>query len=80
LNGASFSDADIDELLDSTADIVDPAERQAALEKLNKMAMEKIAVIPLHFQQDLYAAQKDNGIQFTPRPDRWLVYKEMAKE
>ena len=80
LNGASFSDADMDELLDSTANIVDPAERQAALEKLNKMAMGKIAVIPLHYQQDLYAAQKDKGIQFTPRPDRWLVYKEMAKE
>ncbi len=80
LNGAKFSDPEIDELLDSTANIVDPAERKAALEKLNHMAMEKIAVIPLHYQQDLYASQAGKGIQFTPRPDRWLVYKEMAKE
>jgi peptide/nickel transport system substrate-binding protein len=80
LNGTNFSDPEIDELLESTANIVDPAERKAALEKLNKMAMEKIAVIPLHYQQDLYAIQKGKGIQFVPRPDRWLVYKEMKKE
>ncbi len=80
LNGTNFSDPEIDALLDSTANIVDPAERKGALEKLNKMAMDKIAVIPLHYQQDLYATQKGKGIQFTPRPDRWLVYKEMTKE
>ncbi len=81
LNGAAYSDPEIDALLESTADIVDPAEREAALMKLNKMAMEdKIVWIPLHYQEDLYAIQKGRGIQFQPRPDRWLVYKEMARE
>ena len=30
--------------------------------------------------QDLYAMQKDKGISFAPRPDRWLVYKEIVKK
>jgi len=79
-NGAAFSDPDIDRLLESTADIVDPAQREKTLQALNKMAMvDKIVWIPLHYQEDLYAIQKGKGIQFQPRPDRWMVYKEISR-
>ena len=79
-NGANFSDAEIDKLLESTADIVNPQERGKVLQQLNKMAMvDKITWIPLHYQEDLYAIQKGKGIKFQPRPDRWLVYKEISK-
>jgi peptide/nickel transport system substrate-binding protein len=80
LNGAAYSDPEIDALLESTFDIVDPAERARALQKLNQMAMEdKIVWIPLHYQEDLYAIQKGKGIKFDPRPDRWMVYKEISR-
>ncbi|NIS59641.1 MAG: hypothetical protein GTO13_02725, partial [Proteobacteria bacterium] len=80
LNGTNFSDPDIDALLESTADIVDQAKRKKVLQDLNKMAMvDKITWIPLHYQVDIYAVQKGKGIKFTPRPDRWLVYKEISK-
>jgi peptide/nickel transport system substrate-binding protein len=80
LNGAKYSDAALDKLLESTADIVDPAERAKVLQQLNKMAMvDKIVWIPLHYQEDLYAIQKGRGINFQPRPDRWMVYKEISK-
>ena len=79
-NGANFSDPEVDKLLQSTADIVNPQERGKVLQKLNKMAMvDKIAWIPLHYQEDLYAIQKGKGIKFQPRPDRWMVYKEISK-
>ena len=78
-NGAAFSKPEIDKLLQSTADIVDPEERKMTLQKLNKMAMDNIAWIPLHYQEDLYAIQKGKGIKFQPRPDRWMVYKEISK-
>jgi peptide/nickel transport system substrate-binding protein len=79
LNGANYSDPEIDKLLESTADIIDVAERGKVLQQLNKMAMvEKIIWIPLHYQVDLYATQKGKGIKFSPRPDRWMVYKEIA--
>lgn len=79
-NGTAFSDPEIDKLLESTASIVNPDERKKTLQKLNKMAMmDKIVWIPLHYQEDLYASQKGKGIKFSPRPDRWMVYKEISK-
>jgi peptide/nickel transport system substrate-binding protein len=78
-NGVAYSDAEVDQLLEATADIVDPQKRQDALMKLNKMAMDKIFVIPLHYQEDLYAMQAGKGLSFSPRPDRWMVYKEISK-
>ena len=81
LNGAAYGDPDIDKLLESTADIVVPLERKKTLQKLNAMAMvDKIIWIPLHYQEDLYAIQKDRGVTFNPRPDRWMVYKEISKK
>ncbi|MBW1979968.1 MAG: ABC transporter substrate-binding protein [Deltaproteobacteria bacterium] len=80
LNGTNYSNAKLDKLLESTASIVDPALRKKTLQELNRMAMEDLIVwIPLHYQEDLYAMQKGKGIKFQPRPDRWMVYKEISK-
>ena len=80
LNGTNFSDPTIDALLESTASIVDQKVRKKVLQDLNKIAMvDKIAWIPLHYQQDIYAIQKGKGIKFQPRPDRWIVFKEISK-
>jgi len=77
----AFSDPTIDALLETTGSIVDQDKRKKVLQDLNKMAMvDKIAWIPLHYQQDIYATQKGKGIKFNPRPDRWLVYKEISME
>jgi peptide/nickel transport system substrate-binding protein len=79
LNGAAYSNADLDKLLESTANIIDVAKRKETLQRLNHMAMdEQIVWIPLHYQEDLYAIQKNKGISFSPRPDRWMVYKEIS--
>ncbi len=81
LNGANFSDPEVDALLQSTAGIADREKREKVLRDLNKMAMvDKITWIPLHYQQDIYAIQKGKGIKFTPRPDRWIVFKEISKQ
>ena len=77
-NGTAFSDPEIDKLLQSTADIVNPQERAKVLQQLNKMAMvDKIAWIPLHYQQDIFAVVKGKDVKFTPRSDRWIVAKEI---
>ena len=79
-NGTRFSDADMDRMLESTTDIVDQNERAKVLQDLNKLTMiDKIAWIPLHYQQDIYALQKAKKIQFSPRADRWMVYKEISQ-
>jgi peptide/nickel transport system substrate-binding protein len=80
LNGANYSNAELDTLLESTANMLDRETRKKALQKLNFMAMKELIVwIPLHYQEDLYAIQKGRGITFKPRPDRWMVYKEISK-
>jgi peptide/nickel transport system substrate-binding protein len=79
-NGTGFSDTTIDVLLEGTSGIVDQEQRLKVLQDLNKVALaDKIAWIPLHYQVDIYAIQKGKGIKFTPRPDRWIVYKEISK-
>jgi len=80
-NGAAYSNAALDKLLQSTADMVNPPDREKTLQDLNKMAMvDQIIWIPLHYQEDLYAIQKGKGIKFQPRPDRWIVFKEISKQ
>jgi len=67
-------------MLEGTSGIVDQAKRKKLLQDLNKAAMaDKIAWIPLHYQVDIYAIQRGKGIKFTPRPDRWIVYKEISR-
>jgi peptide/nickel transport system substrate-binding protein len=79
-NGTLFTDPTIDALIKVTASMVDKEKRLRILQDLNKIAMvDKIAFIPLHYQQDLYAIQKGKGIRFKPRPDRWIVFKEISK-
>ncbi len=79
LNGADYSDATLDELLEKSELIVDPEERAESLRELNRVAMnDKIAVLPLHYQEDAYAVYKGRGIQFTPRLDTWILFREMS--
>jgi len=76
-NGAQYSDKEIDSQLASSASIVDLAERQKALQAINKKSVEDVAWIPLHYQQDLFAVVKGKDIKFKPRSDRWIVVKEI---
>ena len=80
-NGTRYSDPELDNLHETIKGIIDVEERTRAVEKLNKMAMEeKIFVIPLHYTVNNYAIRKGSGIQFIPRPDRWIVFKELFKK
>lgn len=78
-NGAMYSDTDMDKQIIASAGILKRSEREKALQKINKKSVEELAWIPLHYQQDLYALLKSSDIKFMPRPDRWIVIKEMKK-
>ncbi|HZK11501.1 MAG TPA: ABC transporter substrate-binding protein [Atribacterota bacterium] len=78
-NGANYSDPTLDKLFEESSEIVDPALRAEKLKLLNRTAMEeKIAVIPLHYQEDSYAVYKGRGIEFTPRADTWILFREIS--
>jgi len=49
------------------------------LRLLNRTAMEeKVAIIPLHYQEYSYAVYKGRGIKFTPRADTWILFREIT--
>ena len=79
-NGSRSSDKDIDELLEKTLQITNESEYAKTLQEVNRMIMERVRLIPLHYEVDIYAVRKKSGIQFTPRPDQWIVLKEMVKQ
>ncbi|HDL85907.1 MAG TPA: ABC transporter substrate-binding protein [Candidatus Acetothermia bacterium] len=79
LNGSGYSDPTLDKLFEASSGIINPQLRGQELQILNKVAMdEKIAIIPLHYQEDSYAIYKASGVNFTPRSDTWVVFKDMS--
>ena len=78
-NGAMYSNAALDKEIIDSASILDRAEREKALRTVNKKSVEDVAWIPLHYQQDIYAVLKASKVKFMPRPDRWMVVKEIKK-
>ncbi len=76
-NGAAYSNSEIDSLLIASSSIVDRAEREKALQEINKKSVADVAWIPLHYQQDIFAVVKGKGIKYQPRSDRWIVVKEI---
>lgn len=79
-NGARYTDSVADKLYETSKKVVDPDLRASILQDLNRLAMERVAVIPLHYQEDTYAVHKDSNVEFTPRSDTWIVFKEMSLE
>ena len=78
LNGANYSDPTADKLYEESSEIVDPALREEKLKLLNRTLVDKIAIIPLHYQEDSYAVYKGRGIEFTPRADTWILFREIS--
>ena len=76
-NGGAYSDPELDKMIIASSSIIDRGEREKALQAINKKSVDDVAWIPLHYQQDIYAVVKTSGVKFTPRPDQWIVAKEI---
>lgn len=77
-NGAEACFPEIDERLEESVHVTDTEERRQMLEDINKSYMERIIIIPLHYQQQIYAMPKDSNLEFNPRPDKWPIFWEMS--
>lgn len=66
-NRGRFSDPELDKIIAEAAAAFDPAERQKLLEQATERAfVTDQAVIPLHFEQQIWAMRK--GLDFDARP------------
>ena len=68
---------ELDKMIIESSSILDRAEREKALQAINRRSVEEVAWIPLHYQQDIFAVVKGKDVKFMPRSDRWIVAKEI---
>jgi peptide/nickel transport system substrate-binding protein len=75
VNRTSYSNTEVDALLDKADSTPNLEERDAHLQKATKLLLEDIPMIPVHYEQDIYAAHE--GVTFTPRTDKFIWAYEM---
>lgn len=78
VNRSSYSNADVDALVDKADATPDVAERDAILQEATKLLMADIPMIPVHYEQDIYGVR--DGVTLTPRTDKFLSAFEMDIE
>jgi peptide/nickel transport system substrate-binding protein len=66
-NRGRYSNPRVDALLEQALATVDDPKREALLQRATEIAIEDTAIIPLHFQVNLWATR--NGITYAPRTD-----------
>ena len=78
-NRGRYSNAKVDQLIESASATVDSDQRLAFMREAQKIALvEDQAFIPLHYQVDLYA--KSDKVRFVPRADHYFWYADMGWE
>jgi peptide/nickel transport system substrate-binding protein len=75
VNRSSYSNPDVDALIDRADSTPDVAERDAILQEATRLLMADIPMIPVHYEQDIYGVRA--GVTLTPRMDKFLSAFEM---
>ena len=77
-NRGRHSDPEIDAVIDEALRTVDDAARQDLLAKATEMAIEKVAIIPVHYQVNSWALK--SGLGYEPRTDEWTLTQYVTVE
>lgn len=70
-NRGRYSNPTLDEKLVQALATVDDEAREVQLQEASRMAMEDVAIIPLHFEVTPWAFKK--GLTYTPRTDQYTL-------
>lgn len=74
-NRGSFSNDEFDSWIDKADATADIKQRDEFLKEATKVAAREIPMIPLHYEQDIYAAKKT--VKVVPRMDKFIWAYEM---
>jgi len=77
-NRGRYSNAEVDAVLTQALATVDDEERAALLARATEMAINDIAIIPLHYQVNTWAAKK--GLKYIARTDEATLAMGVVKE
>ncbi|MGB4826555.1 MAG: ABC transporter substrate-binding protein [Paracoccaceae bacterium] len=75
VNRTSYSNPDLDALLDKADSTANMDERDSYLQEATKILLADIPMVPVHYEQDIYASH--DGVTFTPRTDKFIWAYEM---
>lgn len=78
VNRGSYSNPEVDALVDKADSTSKIEERDGYLQEATKILMKDIPMVPVHYEQDIYAVRK--GITLEPRVDKFLWAYEMDVE
>jgi peptide/nickel transport system substrate-binding protein len=78
VNRGSYSNPEMDALIDQADATAKVEERDRLLQEATKILLKDIPMIPVHYEQDIYAARK--GVSLTPRVDKFMWAYEMDVE
>lgn len=70
-NRGRYSNADVDAIIEQALVTVDDTQRAALLAQATEMAIEDVAIIPVHYQVNTWAARA--GLTYTPRTDEYTL-------
>lgn len=74
-NRGAYSNAAFDDWIDKADATSDMKRRHECLQEATKIAVQDIPMIPVHYEQDIYAARK--GVKVVPRMDKFIWAYEM---
>jgi peptide/nickel transport system substrate-binding protein len=75
VNRTGYSNPEVDALLDKADSTSKLEERDAHVQAATKLLLEDIPMVPVHYEQDVYASR--SGVTFTPRVDKFIWAYEM---
>jgi peptide/nickel transport system substrate-binding protein len=76
-NRGRYANAEVDALVEQALATVDDGKREALLAKATEIAIEDGAIIPLHYQVNVWGAKK--GVVYTPRTDEYTLAMDAKK-
>ena len=75
VNRGSYSNPEVDALIDEADSTAKIAERDAALQEATTILLQDIPMIPVHYELDIYAVSDD--VEMEPRVDKFIWAYEM---
>ena len=77
-NRGRYSNPEADALIEEALATVDDAKRAEILAKATEIAINDLAIIPLHYQVNTWATKK--GLKYLPRTDERTILRSLRKE
>jgi peptide/nickel transport system substrate-binding protein len=79
-NRGRYSNPEVDKLIEEALATVDDEKREVLLAKATELAINDLAIIPLHYQVNTWATRKEAGLKYLPRTDERTMFRSLVKE